>query len=170
MAAATLQLLNSVSDTRGNRYTDAEREAAFLCWSTVGRRSFAATSEKTGVAENSLRQWAKAGDWSGRVKVQDAEAAELAKVAVLAGVTAELDRSIAKLVDLRDTAKNERVMLEAALALLNIAGISTKQTSATVTKTPAALPQTPRPRLTDEERERLSAKLARMSGFADATA
>jgi uncharacterized protein YjcR len=170
MAAVTLQLLNSVSDTRGNRYTDAEHEAAYHCWSTVGRRSFAATGDKTGIAENTLRQWAKAGNWPGRVKIQDAEAAELAKVAVLTSVTAELDRSIAKLVDLRDGAKNEKVQLEAAHALLNIGGLSTKQTTATVTKGPAPTPQAPRPRLTDEERERLSAKLARLGGFADASA
>ncbi len=52
------QLRNSlvpVPDPRGHRYAAPDREDAFLCWLTVGRRSFAATSERTGIAENTLR-------------------------------------------------------------------------------------------------------------------
>lgn len=159
----TLQLVNSVSgDARGNRYTAAERDAAYLTWRTVGRRSFSATADALGIAENTLRMWGRSDNWAGRVASEDAETAEIAKVAVTGAVIAEMDANISKLVSLRDTADNERVQLDATLALLAIGGITTKQT-ATVTTTARAA--TPSGKLSTEERESLVSRLgARVLG------
>jgi hypothetical protein len=124
----SLQLRNSlpaVPDPRGNRYAAPDREDAYFCWLAVGRRSFAATSVRTGIAENTLRAWAKADDWAGRARDHDEEAAELGRVAVLATVTAELDPSVHTIVAIRDDPTvPPKVRLEAALALLGLGGLA----------------------------------------------
>jgi hypothetical protein len=116
----SLQLRNSllpVPDPRGHRYAAPDREDAYLHWLVPGRRSFAATSVRTRIAENTLRAWAKADAWAGRAKLHDAEAAESGRVAVLATVTGELADSVQTIVAIRDDLTvPPKVRLEAALA------------------------------------------------------
>jgi hypothetical protein len=126
MATSALQLRNSSGDPRGRRYTDGDRSTAYRVWTVTARRSYARASVLTGVAENTLRSWALEDGWSARAAAEDEEAAESIKVVVMAAVVAEQERSIATLVALRDTATNERVRLDAALALLGIGGIGPK--------------------------------------------
>src|SRR4051794_38358262 len=106
MATSALQLRNSDSDPRGHRYTDIDRALACRVWLSTARRSYAKTGATTGIAENTLRSWAFEDGWPARAKAEDAETAELTKVAVLGMVVAEQQRSIGTLIALRDGAAN----------------------------------------------------------------
>jgi hypothetical protein len=127
MTATNPRLHDSAPAANGRRYTTEEREAAFLSWVAVDRRSFAKTGKSTAIAESTLREWARLDDWTGRAAEWDVAAAESARVGVFSTVTEELAKSIKTVVDIRDDPTQPgRVRLDAALAVLAIAGISTR--------------------------------------------
>ena len=67
MSAAPLpepvRLFDSPESPNGRRYTDADREAAFQCWRTVGGRSLRRVAEITGVALSTVAGWSTRDGW-----------------------------------------------------------------------------------------------------------
>ena len=119
-----VQLGNSGGDPRGRRYTTEDREHAYLTWRVVGRRSLAATADLLGIAENTLRAWAREDDWRLRSDRDDADAAELARQSLATLATSEVVKSLEVVTRLRDDpATPARTRLDAAIYVLGVWGV-----------------------------------------------
>jgi hypothetical protein len=120
-----VQLGNSGVDPRGRRYTSEEREHAYLTWRVVGRRSLAATAELMGIAENTVRAWAREDGWRDRSDRDDADAAELARQSLATLATSEVVRSLEVVTQLRDDpATPAKTRLDAAVYVLGLWGVA----------------------------------------------
>src|SRR5262245_34443972 len=121
MSSVTLQLLNSDVDPRGRRYTAEDREYAYLTWRVVGRRSLVKTRELTGIAENTLRSWAKEESWRERSDREDADVVELARQSLATIATNEVVKSLEVITGLRDDpATPAKVRFDAAAFVLGL--------------------------------------------------
>jgi len=119
-----VQLGNSGVDPRGRRYTAEEREHAYLTWRVVSRRSLAATAELMGVAENTVRAWAREDDWRRRSDREDADAAELARQSLATLATNEVVKSLEVVTRLRDEPSTPaKTRLDAAIYVLGLWGV-----------------------------------------------
>ena len=124
MTLVPAQLSNSGVDPRGRRYTTEDREHAYLTWRVVGRRSLAATAELLGIAENTVRAWAREDDWRQRSDRDDADAAELARQSLTTLATNEVVKSLEVVTRLRDDpATPARTRLDAAVYILGVWGV-----------------------------------------------
>lgn len=125
MAADPVQLFYSSGDPRGRRYTPEEKESAYLTWRLAGRRSLAKTAEIAGIAENTIRSWAKEEGWQQRAEQDDEDASQLARQALASMTTNEVVKSLETVVALRDDPNTPaRTRLDAAEYLLGVWGVS----------------------------------------------
>ena len=122
MAAGLVQLPNP----HANRYTAADREAAYQAWRFASGRSLRKTAELTGIAHGTLGNWSKEGGWQGRARGEDAAEAESLRGALAALAATEAAKSIRVAASLRDdeTGKTPpKVRLDAAVWLAGVAGV-----------------------------------------------
>jgi hypothetical protein len=110
------------ADPRGRRYDAAEKEAAFQSWRLT--RSLRQAADATGVSVGTLASWHSRESWTARAESEDRERAELVRSQIVGRVVDQVAASIARVVDLRDHAANEKVRLDAATYLLGLAGLS----------------------------------------------
>jgi hypothetical protein len=123
MAAAALQVINFDGDPRGRRYGPEDRERAYGHWLTC--RSLARTARVLGIAENSIRAWAKDDGWVQRAERDDAEAAEFARRSLASVATNEVQKSLETVLALRDDpATPAKTRLDAAIFVLGIWGVA----------------------------------------------
>lgn len=120
-----IQLSNYQDDPRGRRYSDLEREQAYVTWRYEGRRSFTKTSELTTIAVNTLRSWHQSDGWAERADTEDSEAIEMVRVALAAEIVDEATKSLDTIKKVRDDASApHKVRLDAAIWVMGVLGVS----------------------------------------------
>lgn len=67
--------------SQGRRYSEAERDAAFLVYAGAGKQNFVTTSFLTRVHRNTLSAWAEEDDWVGRLEASGTAAQDAVAVA-----------------------------------------------------------------------------------------
>lgn len=125
MSGELVQLRRTDVVAQGNRYTDADKEAAYQYWRTAGGRSFRRTASKLKIADNTIRSWAQSQDWAVRANSEDNEDVYAVRAGTAALVTQELVKSIETVVEVRDDpAAKHKDRLMAAFWLAGLAGVS----------------------------------------------
>jgi hypothetical protein len=159
----------------GRRYTEADREAAYLLWRTSGR-SLRRVAESLAVAASTVGTWSQAGGWVARAEREDAEEAESVRASIRGTALPRALKAIAfaeRVMD--DDRAPYRDRLAAAFWLAGIAGIAPVKlaqaqvaVAATVAASPApapdafAMPTSTQPRSAEEQRaagDRLTARV-----------
>jgi hypothetical protein len=128
MTVDPVQLFNE-PDPRSKRYEPADRAAAFGTW--YGNRSLTKTAQTLGIAVNTIRAWHKDEGWAKRARDADDDAAEATRLLLATKAVHEAEKSLAKIIQLRDSDSTPpKVQLEAAAYILGIQGIAPLKTSA----------------------------------------
>jgi len=128
MATSALQLLDFDGDPRGRRYAPVDRERAYGHWLAI--RSLARTASDLGIAEGTLRSWAREDEWRQRAEQADQEAGASALRSLVSVATNEVAKSLQVVVNLRDDESvAPKVRLDAAVFVLGIWGIAPAKVS-----------------------------------------
>ena len=123
MAAEPVRLF----DSHGNRYTPADREAAYVSWKVASGRSLRKTADLTGISVSTLAGWSKDDGWQERARREDAEDAESLRSALRGLHDSEALKSLRTAAALRDDESGKtppKVRLDASIWLAGIAGIA----------------------------------------------
>ena len=116
--------LVQLSNAHGNRYTEADREAAYQLWTTIAGRSQRRTAEATGVPVSTVGSWSQREGWVERARREDADEAQSVRLSISAVVTAQAIASIQTAVAIRDDhTASHKDRLNASIWLAGIAGI-----------------------------------------------
>jgi len=128
MATTAFQLLDFDGDPRGRRYAPVDRERAYGHWLAI--RSLARTASDLGIAEGTLRAWARDDEWRQRAEQADREAGAVALRSLVSVATNEVAKSLQVVVNLRDDERvAPKVRLDAAIFVLGIWGIAPAKVS-----------------------------------------
>jgi hypothetical protein len=169
--------LARLSDSpNGRRYTDADKEAAYVLWRTYGR-SLRKTADALAVAPSTVGTWQQSGGWVARAEREDAEEAESVRASIHRTALPRALKAIAfveRVVD--DDRAPYRDRLNAAFWLAGVAGFAPVKLSQaqvaveTTVAAPAApdpfpVPGSIQPRSAEETREWSDRFHARMMGL-----
>jgi hypothetical protein len=160
----------------GRRYTEADKEAAYVLWRTYGR-SLRKTADALAVAPSTVGTWQQSGRWVERADREDAEEAESVRASIQRTALPRALKAIAFVERVLDDDRAPyRDRLNAAFWLAGIAGVApVKLAQAQVAvETSVAAPATPdplpgpaaiEPRSAEETRERSDRLHARLLGL-----
>jgi hypothetical protein len=123
--ADRLVAIEADGDPRGKRYTDDDREAAYLLWSTTAKQSLQAVGRATGISCSTLGTWHQTKRWQDRYESEQHARAQLLRSGIVGKVAGEIEKSVDVLIEIRDnTEAANRDRRQAAVDLLSLAGLN----------------------------------------------
>jgi hypothetical protein len=174
--AHSSQVARLFDSPNGRRYSDADKEAAYVLWRTCGR-SLRKTAEALAVAPSTIGTWQQSGRWVERADREDAEESESVRASIRGTALPRAVKAIAfieRVID--DEGAPYRDRLNAAFWLAGVAGfapVKLAQAQVAVETTVAApaapnpfpVPASIEPRTAEETRERSDRLHAPMVGL-----
>lgn len=112
-------------DPRSRRYTEDEKNGAYLLWRVTAGRSCREVARRLDVHEQTVAAWRDAGRWVERADKEDSEDVQSMRHAIGAVVATEVVPSLETARKLRDDPNvDARVRLDAAKWLAGLAGVA----------------------------------------------
>jgi hypothetical protein len=125
MKSTIVRLHDSDPNPNGRRYTQEDREAAYLLWKTTAQRSQRKTAELLDIAGSTIGTWSQKDGWVERAEREAAEAAESVRTSMGAMLLPEIMKSVETIIEIRDDkTAPPRDRLAAAMQMLGLAGIA----------------------------------------------
>ncbi|HEV2123245.1 MAG TPA: hypothetical protein VGW38_10785 [Chloroflexota bacterium] len=120
--------LVQLSNSRGHRYTAADRERAYQTWRISAGRSLRNLAQLSGISHGTLANWSKEERWQDRAFREDQEEAELVRKTLGSVLNDQVLKSIETVVKIRDDEKvSAKDRLNAAQWLAGVAGVAPVQ-------------------------------------------
>lgn len=119
------QVIDITSSPNGNRYSEAEKEAAYLCWRIPAGRSLRKAAELMNISASTLGTWSQTHGWVKRADEEAADAAESMRLSIesrVIGVAHEVVEVFEGI--LKDKTASARDRMEAGKWLAGIAGVA----------------------------------------------
>lgn len=119
-----LQVVKTGEIDTGKRYTDQDRDGAYLLWRTTAGRSCRKVAHRLGINERTIYNWRDSHGWIDKANHEDQDDYASSRIGVAAIVVNELVPSIEEAVRIRDHGTDDKVRLAAAQWLAGLAGVS----------------------------------------------